>query len=142
MTVPFLCFLPPTVRFDYQPDLCKDWKETGYCGFGDACKFMHDRGDYKAGWEIERDWQAQQEKKKMEEAIREIEGDKKEEVDDGLPFACAICRGPFNCPVETKCTHYFVRHVFFSRLSFLSLPLSPSLPLSLTSSLPLSPSPS
>ena len=47
-------------RFDYQPDICKDWKETGYCGFGDACKFMHDRGDYKAGWELERDWNAKQ----------------------------------------------------------------------------------
>jgi RING finger protein 113A len=23
-----------TCRFDYQPDLCKDYKETGYCGFG------------------------------------------------------------------------------------------------------------
>lgn len=23
-----------TVRWDYQPDLCKDYKETGYCGFG------------------------------------------------------------------------------------------------------------
>lgn len=21
-----------TVRFDYQPDICKDYKETGYCG--------------------------------------------------------------------------------------------------------------
>jgi RING finger protein 113A len=98
---------------------------------------MHDRGDYKAGWEIERDWQAQQEKKKMEEAIREIEGDKKEEVDDGLPFACAICRGPFNCPVETKCMHYFVRHASFSPpsstplFSLLSLFLSLSLSLSM-----------
>ena len=43
-----------TVRVDYQPDICKDYKETGYCGFGDACKFMHDRGDYKAGWELDR----------------------------------------------------------------------------------------
>eukprot|EP00287_Rhodomonas_sp_CCMP768_P002518 CAMPEP_0196721824 /NCGR_PEP_ID=MMETSP1091-20130531/4304_1 /TAXON_ID=302021 /ORGANISM="Rhodomonas sp., Strain CCMP768" /LENGTH=130 /DNA_ID=CAMNT_0042063395 /DNA_START=1 /DNA_END=393 /DNA_ORIENTATION=- len=32
---------------------------------------------------------------------------KEEEIDDGLPFACAICRGPFNQPVETKCGHYF-----------------------------------
>lgn len=43
-----------SIRVDYQPDLCKDYKETGYCGYGDACKFLHDRGDYKAGWEIER----------------------------------------------------------------------------------------
>ncbi|KMS95178.1 hypothetical protein BVRB_011650 [Beta vulgaris subsp. vulgaris] len=22
--------------FDYQPDICKDYKETGYCGYGDS----------------------------------------------------------------------------------------------------------
>ena len=22
------------MRWDYQPDICKDYKETGYCGFG------------------------------------------------------------------------------------------------------------
>lgn len=43
-----------SVRFDYQPDICKDYKETGFCGYGDACKFVHDRGDYKSGWELER----------------------------------------------------------------------------------------
>ena len=43
-----------SVRFDYQPDVCKDYKETGFCGYGDACKFVHDRSDYKSGWEIER----------------------------------------------------------------------------------------
>ncbi|KAK7359254.1 hypothetical protein VNO77_01207 [Canavalia gladiata] len=25
-----------SARFDYQPDICKDYKETGYCGYGDA----------------------------------------------------------------------------------------------------------
>ncbi len=23
-----------TVRIDYNPSLCKDWHDTGYCGFG------------------------------------------------------------------------------------------------------------
>eukprot|EP00842_Homolaphlyctis_polyrhiza_P006175 jgi/Hompol1/6559/HPOL_000749-RA len=50
-------------RFDYQPDICKDYKETGYCGYGDSCKFMHDRSDYKAGWQIDKDWDAQQREK-------------------------------------------------------------------------------
>ena len=47
--------LRSTVRWDYQPDVCKDFKETGFCGFGDSCKFMHDRSDYKHGWQLERE---------------------------------------------------------------------------------------
>lgn len=46
-----------TVRWDYQPDICKDYKETGFCGFGDSCKFLHDRSDYKHGWQLEQEWE-------------------------------------------------------------------------------------
>ncbi|GMI11410.1 hypothetical protein TrRE_jg3930 [Triparma retinervis] len=46
-------FVRTTSRFDYQPDVCKDYKETGFCGFGDTCVFMHDRTDMKKGWELE-----------------------------------------------------------------------------------------
>jgi len=28
----------------------------GYCGFGDSCKFLHDRSDYKHGWQLEQEW--------------------------------------------------------------------------------------
>lgn len=49
-----------TSRFDYQPDICKDYKETGYCGFGDTCKFLHDRSDYKSGWQLEKEWEESQ----------------------------------------------------------------------------------
>jgi len=28
-----------TVRFDYNPSLCKDWHDTGYCGFGGKFPF-------------------------------------------------------------------------------------------------------
>ncbi|KAL0129090.1 hypothetical protein PUN28_004048 [Cardiocondyla obscurior] len=96
--------LRATVRWDYQPDICKDYKETGFCGFGDSCKFLHDRSDYKLGWQLER-----------EAATGEYnnsgdEDDKKYEIDsdeDNLPFKCFICRDSFTDPVVTKCKHYF-----------------------------------
>ncbi|GBG89429.1 hypothetical protein CBR_g49220 [Chara braunii] len=101
-----------SVRFDYQPDICKDYKETGYCGYGDSCKFMHDRGDYKSGWQLDREWN-EKEKQRRELAARDQLDDEddpqKEEMDedDDLPFACFICRRPFIDPVVTKCKHYF-----------------------------------
>ncbi|XP_050230492.1 zinc finger CCCH domain-containing protein 1 [Mercurialis annua] len=107
-----------SARFDYQPDICKDYKETGYCGYGDSCKFMHDRGDYKPGWQLEKEWEEAEKMRKRNLALKEMEGDAddniEEEVDDGdddeLPFACFICRQPFVDPVMTKCKHYFCEH--------------------------------
>lgn len=58
-------FLRATCVFDYKPDICKDYKETGYCGFGDSCKFIHDRGDYKSGYELEAEWEEQQKRKRL-----------------------------------------------------------------------------
>jgi RING finger protein 113A len=58
-------FIRSTAVFDYQPDVCKDYKETGFCGFGDSCLYMHDRSDYKTGWQQEREWDELQRKKKM-----------------------------------------------------------------------------
>jgi hypothetical protein len=110
-----------TARFDYQPDICKDYRDTGFCGFGgmsvelvnndffrvdavdlcsDSCKFMHDRGDYKAGWQIEREWDEQQRKKQAAlESGRMVgsddEDDNKYVIEsdtEDLPFACFICR--------------------------------------------------
>eukprot|EP00026_Physarum_polycephalum_P006408 Phypoly_transcript_06450.p1 GENE.Phypoly_transcript_06450~~Phypoly_transcript_06450.p1 ORF type:complete len:366 (-),score=57.30 Phypoly_transcript_06450:58-1155(-) len=100
-----------TARFDYQPDLCKDYKETGYCGYGDACKFMHDRGDYKTGWQLEREWDEAEKVKVSDRASGKRQQDSgpqaSGEEDDDLPFACFICRRPFTHPVVTKCKHYF-----------------------------------
>ena len=52
-------------NIDYNPSLCKDYHDTGYCCFGDSCIYIHDRGDYKAGWELEKDWE-QERKEEME----------------------------------------------------------------------------
>lgn len=104
-----------SARFDYQPDICKDYKETGYCGYGDSCKFMHDRGDYKSGWQLEKDWdEAQKEKKRRialgieDEGTAEVSDE--DEDEDALPFACFICRQPFVDPVVTRCKHYYCQH--------------------------------
>ena len=114
---------PTNVRFtfimDYKPDICKDYKETGYCGYGDSCKFMHDRGDYKAGWQLDREWDDKEQARKAREAaalagmLAEVEGGeaaKEEEAEDDLPFACFICRRTWadaRDPVVTRCKHYF-----------------------------------
>ena len=80
---------------DYQPDVCKPYKETGFCGYGDSCKFLYDRGDYLAGWQLDK--------------LDTSGGGVPEEEDDmeELPFACLICKQEFTDPVVTKCGHYF-----------------------------------
>ncbi|XP_070536277.1 E3 ubiquitin-protein ligase RNF113A-like [Ptychodera flava] len=90
-----------TTRWDYAPDICKDYKETGFCGFGDSCKFLHDRSDYKHGWQLERE---------VDEGRYEEEDTSKYEIDsdeDDLPFKCFLCRDSFKNPIITKCRHYF-----------------------------------
>jgi len=95
--------LRSTVRWDYQPDICKDYKETGFCGFGDSCKFLHDRSDYKFGWQLEMESSQQGDSDDDDPSKYEI----KENDDDYLPFKCLICRGSYVNPVVTKCKHYF-----------------------------------
>ncbi|KAL0700476.1 hypothetical protein Bca4012_056598 [Brassica carinata] len=101
-----------SARFDYQPDICKDYKETGYCGYGDSCKFLHDRGDYKPGWQIEKEWEEAEKVRKRNKAMGVEDDDEadSEEDEDALPFACFICRESFVDPVVTKCKHYFCEH--------------------------------
>lgn len=80
---------------DYQPDVCKPYKDTGFCGYGDSCKFMHDRGDYLAGWQLDN-------LDPNDDDVKEVV-----EEEEQLPFACLICRKEFTEPVVTKCGHYF-----------------------------------
>ena len=94
--------LRATVRWDYQPDICKDYKETGYCGFGDSCKFLHDRSDYKHGWQLEREAKLGLDRG---ENMKNYEVSSDEE--DDFPFKCYICRQSFTNPMVTKCKHYF-----------------------------------
>lgn len=90
--------LRATVRWDYQPDICKDYKETGFCGFGDSCKFLHDRSDYKHGWQLEQEEGGSKDYgSDGSDTKYEIHSD-----DEDLPFKCFICRDSFKNPVVTK----------------------------------------
>ncbi|KAL0575685.1 RNA-splicing factor [Marasmius crinis-equi] len=87
---------------DYQPDVCKDYKETGYCGFGDTCKFLHDRGTYLAGWQLDK--LAENSKN---QAAGDDDSDDSDSDDEDIPFACLICRKHYTDPIVTRCGHYF-----------------------------------
>ncbi|KAJ0590338.1 putative transcription factor C2H2 family [Helianthus annuus] len=83
-----------SARFDYQPDICKD---------------------YKSGWQMEQEWDEAEKARKRKLAMKgdddEDDDDQEDDDDeDGLPFACFICRQPFVDPVVTKCKHYFCEH--------------------------------
>lgn len=97
---------------DFAPDVCKDYKQTGFCGFGDSCKFLHAREDYKQGWELDKDWEKVGDKgRRGGKAVKSLaEAEDSEEEDaalEGIPFACIICKKPYTDPIVTKCGHYF-----------------------------------
>ena len=111
-----------TARFDYQPDVCKDYKETGFCGFGDSCIYLHDRGDYLTGWQLEEQWEQEQAAKKKQEQLDAFANGgvsltahsttttPSNKNNNDLPFACFLCRQAFRDPVVTNCGHYFCQN--------------------------------
>lgn len=104
---------------DFAPDVCKDYKQTGFCGFGDNCKYLHAREDYKAGWQLDKEWETVTKGKKNLQGTTVASANRKkngaEEEDEGneeamlenIPFACFICREAYKQPIITKCGHYF-----------------------------------
>lgn len=132
-------FVRTTARFDYQPDICKDYKDTGFCGFGDTCIYLHDRGETKSGWEMEREYEDKK-KKELNKKAKEMEifmnsmmngsggggeiGEKTTDpfdsnddtIDDGIPYACFLCRKSFTNPIITSCGHYFDEGCLLARL--------------------------
>ena len=102
---------------DFAPDVCKDYKTTGFCGFGDSCKYLHAREDYKAGWQLDKEWETVTKGKKNiggtkiasanRNAAEPEDSDEEDAMLEGIPFACILCRENYKDPIITKCGHYF-----------------------------------
>ncbi|KAL9646224.1 hypothetical protein ABK040_008097 [Willaertia magna] len=91
-------------RMDYQPDICKDYYETGFCGYGDNCKFAHVREEHVNSIQLTKRWEKEQ-KKKEAENLKAL--DQRGTGKEDIPHACFICRKPFKDPIVTNCGHYF-----------------------------------
>ncbi|ODV57862.1 U2-type spliceosomal complex subunit CWC24 ASCRUDRAFT_17739, partial [Ascoidea rubescens DSM 1968] len=101
-----------TIITDFQPDICKDFKNTGYCGFGDTCKFLHLRDDFQKGWKLndnDKEWIINS--TSLDNKI------KKKIINDKIPFKCPICRKTYKNPIKTTCNHYFCEKCFLDRYS-------------------------
>lgn len=112
-----------TIVTDFAPDVCKDYKQTGFCGFGDSCKYLHAREDYAQGWQLDREWEIRKQDpggRKHKTHIKTLENaneavwtkEEKEEKEEErlireVPFKCVICKNDYKTPVVTKCGHYF-----------------------------------
>lgn len=103
---------------DFAADSCKDYRITGHCGFGDNCKYLHDRSDLKAGWQLDQEWEKVTKGKKnlggtvvasanRSKAKADDDDDDDEAILERIPFACIICRESYKEPIITRCGHYF-----------------------------------
>lgn len=103
---------------DFAPDVCKDYKQTGFCGFGDSCKFLHAREDYKQGWQLDKEWENVTKGKKVTGGTKIASADRNKAAEGGesdeddamlenIPFACIICKEKYKDPIITRCGHYF-----------------------------------
>lgn len=89
---------------DYQPDICKDFMQTGYCGYGDTCKFSHIRGESKNKKPLKKLWKIN--------TVNDFHENKQKKKD---PDLCSICKKDLRDPIKTNCDHVFCKECAMTR---------------------------
>ena len=91
------------------------------CSFGDTCKFLHDRGNYKMGWQIEQEFQEKQKKRAMALMMGDDSDNEEPEKDDGVLSLSVLMPLP-HCHFDYP--YCILYQIFLSRASYASKPSS------------------
>lgn len=99
-----------TTRVDYAHGICKDYFETGFCGFGDACIFIHDRPADTPDDVLAAEWSAHRALTKAAPKPTEV-----------ASTNCTICKRDFATAevslLRAECGHVFCEECALARFA-------------------------
>jgi len=104
-------FVRATTITDYNPNLCKDYNQTGYCGYGDSCIYIHDRTTYVSGNVLDQRWDA------MISSKKKTKVPKQQEEEAAITTCCLVCKTVSNLLVKTRCNHIFCETCAYARFN-------------------------
>lgn len=86
--------------FDYQMNICKDFQKTGFCRYGDECKFVHERDSYDTTNKFMPNYKATSTK-----ILNRSKNSSNKEIAQEDALKCVLCTNNPSSPMRIKCGH-------------------------------------